>query len=181
MSRRHACLLYGVVALVAAGAGWWFGWQRHAVQLPREGDGVAQLFALTLPDAAGVRQPLAQWRGKVLVINFWAPWCGPCVEEMPELAALQRQLGNRDVQFVGIGIDSGPNIEEFLLKHKDIDYPLLVSGAEGLSLGRALGNLSGGLPFTVVTDRQGKIQHLKLGQIRKQDLLAWIYQVQAQP
>ncbi len=181
MNRRRKWGIYGAVALVAASGGLWLGWQQFN-PAPADLDAAAQkLLTQTLPDAAGQPQALAQWRGKVLVVNFWASWCAPCVEEMPELAALHWQFKDQGVQFVGIGIDSARNIEEFLSKNKGVDYPLLVSGFAGVSSMRSLGNPMGSLPFTLVIDRQGKIQHQRLGPIHKQDLTAWIHEVMAQP
>ncbi len=181
MNRRRKWGIYAAVALVAAAAGWWLGWQQFNPAPADLDAAVHKLLTQALPDAAGQPQALAQWRGKVVVVNFWAPWCAPCVEEMPELAALHRQFKDQGVQFVGIGIDSAHNIEEFVSKNRSIDYPLLVSGFSGVSLMRSLGNPMGGLPFTLVLDRQGKIQHQHLGPIHTLDLTAWIHEVMAQP
>ncbi|MFP3741288.1 TlpA disulfide reductase family protein, partial [Burkholderia sp. SIMBA_019] len=76
-----------------------------------------------LPDPAGAELDLSKLRGKTLVVNFWAPWCGPCVEEMPELTALHGEYAQRNVEFVGIGIDSASNIQQFL-KKVPVAYPL---------------------------------------------------------
>ena len=79
-------------------------------QSPRD---AAALLSLSLPDTSGRQQSLAQWRGKVVVVNFWATWCVPCREEMPEFVKIQHELGPRGLQFVGIAIDQAEKVEQF--------------------------------------------------------------------
>jgi thiol-disulfide isomerase/thioredoxin len=131
------------------------------------------LDAQTFNDADGQPQPFAQWSDRVLVVNFWATWCAPCVEEMPALQRAQRSYEKRGVTIVGVGIDSSSNIRDFRSR-LGLDLPLLAAGAGGSELGRALGNRAGALPFTVLIDRQGRIRQRKLGQIRGEELTAWI-------
>ena len=130
---------------------------------------VDSLFAQSMPDAAGVTQKLAQWRGKPMVVNFWATWCGPCVEEMPELSALQATLAPRRIQIIGIGIDSPTNIREFAGKYK-IAYPLYVAGMSGTDLSKQFGNPSGSLPYTVLIDSSGKVAKTYLGKLKMEEL-----------
>jgi thiol-disulfide isomerase/thioredoxin len=130
---------------------------------------VAELFATTLSDASGQQHNLSQWRGKTLVVNFWATWCNPCVEEMPELSALQNSSNNKSLQIIGIGIDSAPNISEFSLKNK-ITYPLYVADTLGVELGRKFGNQAGGLPFTVIITPNGQIKKSYLGRLKLDEL-----------
>ncbi|BDD92583.1 TlpA disulfide reductase family protein [Pandoraea sp. XJJ-1] len=166
MVKRIVPLL--ILALVGLAAGFWFG---HRNQAPANAPdaAVAQLLATRLPDLAGNEQAISQWRGKTLVINFWAPWCGPCVEEMPDLQALSSEFKGKNVQFVGIGIDTAPNMIAFEQKVK-VDYPLLVAGYAGTDLARALGNKAGALPYTVVVDPQGRLHYQKLGRITSDEV-----------
>ena len=99
-----------------------------------------------------------------LLINFWATWCPPCVSEMPELVALQNDWGSKNLQVVGIGIDSPSNIREFAEKHK-ITYPLLLGGLEGSELSRQFGNQSGGLPFTILIGPDGSVRQTYMGRL----------------
>lgn len=161
MSKRIVILL--ILALAGLAAGFWFG-QRNQQPTTAQDAAVAQLFATRLPDLNGNEQAVSQWRGKTLVVNFWAPWCGPCVEEMPDLQALATEFGGKNVQFVGIGIDSAQNMIAFEQKVK-VDYPLLVAGYAGTDLARALGDKAGALPFTVVIDPQGRLHYEKLGRV----------------
>jgi thiol-disulfide isomerase/thioredoxin len=125
---------------------------------------VQALYARSLPDPSGQPQALAQYRGKVTVINFWASWCAPCVKEMPALSGLQRRYARQDVHFVGIGVDSLKNVSRYLT-NATIDYPVYVAGFGGTELARQLGNATGGLPFTVVIDQAGHVRGSRLGAI----------------
>lgn len=133
------------------------------------------LLAESLPDAAGKLQPLAQWQGKILVINFWATWCAPCVKEMPALSALQTELADKKIHIIGIGIDSAKNVGAFADKYA-ISYPLYVAGMGGSQFSRAFGNQAGGLPYSVVVGGDGQIRKTYLGEldiaVLRRDLLA---------
>jgi thiol-disulfide isomerase/thioredoxin len=126
------------------------------------GDAVPELFAQTYPDAHGGSQALAQWKGRPMLINFWATWCGPCVKEMPELDALRGR--HPGVQFVGIAIDTSANVVKFLAKIP-VKYQILVAGPGSIGLMRKLGNGPGALPFTVVLDADGRIRKQILGTV----------------
>ena len=161
-------LAYGLIAFTALGAGVYFGMGTYApAPAPAQ---TTRLFEQIFPNSQGQPQALAQWRGKILVVNFWAPWCPPCVEEMPELATWQHQMQGRNVQLIGIGVDSAANISAFMAKNKNIDYPLLVAGAAGIELSQQLGNPQGGLPYTVVIDAQGRVKYQKSGRIALPEL-----------
>jgi thiol-disulfide isomerase/thioredoxin len=111
---------------------------------------------------------MSSTKGKALVVNFWAPWCAPCVEEMPELSALSetwsRQYGNKTLT-LGIGIDSPSAVQRFA-KNRPVKYPLVATGVEGMSLLSRLGNDAGGLPFTVLINPAGKITERILGRFK---------------
>ena len=109
------------------------------------------------------------WRQKVLVVNFWASWCPPCVEEMPTLDKLQQEFLKQNVLFVGIGIDSPSNIREFLEK-TSVSYPIVIGGLEGSNISKQMGNAQGALPYTVIVNTQGKATSSKLGKISEEEL-----------
>lgn len=132
---------------------------------------VDQLFGQSLNDLAGAPQPLAKWRGKPLVVNFWATWCGPCVQEMPELSELAGHDGGKNFNVIGIGIDSPSNMNEFATKHK-IAYPLYVGGMGGTEISRAFGNNNGGLPYTVLIGADGQVKKTYLGKLKFDELRA---------
>ncbi|AFT87160.1 TlpA family protein disulfide reductase [Paraburkholderia phenoliruptrix] len=136
----------------------------HGAQPASRESAVAQFWAAPVTTADGKPESLTVFKGRPIVVNFWASWCGPCVEEMPALSQLQRDYANKGIQFVGLGVDSEKNVQTFLQKVK-VAYPVYVTGFGGADLARAFGNTAGGLPFTVVIDANGNIRSTKLGQI----------------
>lgn len=178
MPERRAVIALGVVAAAAAAAGVGAGVWRSNVNT-RDFSAAASLFALTLQDAAGTAQPLAQWRGRPLVVNFWAPWCAPCVEEMPDLQRVRDDYRGRGVEVIGLGIDTAARIRAFREQHA-ITLPLLVAGAEGSSLGNQLGNTAGALPYTVLISADSRVLERKLGRIRPEELRTWLDKVAPQ-
>lgn len=129
------------------------------------------LMAQTLPDAMGKMQDLSQWKGKHLIVNFWATWCPPCVEEMPELNKLQQDMASRNIQVLGLGIDSPEKIKEFSIKHH-ISYPLYIAGMNGAELSRMMGNDTGGLPYTLLISADGEVKKKYLGKLKMEELRA---------
>jgi thiol-disulfide isomerase/thioredoxin len=160
VTRFTRLFLFAAVALLALTGGYFA--QVWLTTGTRERDAGEVLLATRLNDPAGAPQPMAQWQGKVLVVNFWATWCPPCQKEIPEFIRLQQRYGPKGVQFVGIAIDNTAQVMGFMAKH-GMNYPVLMARREGLDLARAAGNRLGGLPFTVVIDRQGKAAHIELG------------------
>lgn len=114
------------------------------------------LFDWSFADVAGKPQPLAQWKGQLLVINFWATWCPPCLKEIPAFVDLQQRLGPRGLQFVGIALDEVAAVQPFLTDH-GINYPVLLGDQDVARFMTTLGNHIGALPFTVVVGRDGKV------------------------
>jgi thiol-disulfide isomerase/thioredoxin len=131
----------------------------------------AGLYAQSLNDLAGKPQSLARWQGKPLLVNFWASWCAPCVQEMPELSALAAADGGKRFNVIGIGIDSPANLVQFTQKTK-VSYPLYVGGMGATDLARGLGNANGGLPYTVLVGADGKVIKTYLGKLKFDQLKA---------
>ncbi|CAM3590036.1 Thioredoxin domain-containing protein [Bordetella sputigena] len=127
----------------------------------------AGLLAQTYPDLQGKPQPLAQWKSKPLVVNFWATWCPPCVKEMPELDELHKR--HPQVGFLGLAVDTAPNVVKFVSK-VPVSYTLLVAGPGVIDVMRKLGNAPGGLPFTLVLAADGRIRKQILGPVDIADL-----------
>jgi peroxiredoxin len=128
------------------------------------------LFSTSLPDQSGKSVALAAYKGKPLIVNFWARWCIPCREEIPELRTLAKEHRAKGLTVLGIGLeDNAPNVQEFI-KAYEMDYPLLFAQSQGMELMKALGNSKAGLPFTVFIDRKGMIVGHKLGRISRSQL-----------
>lgn len=156
--------LYGLIALLALAGGIvaqrWTGSDPAPVPLPEP----------VLRDLGGSIRTLAEWRGKVVVLNFWATWCPPCRDEIPEFVRLQQELGETGLQFIGIAIDEPDAVRDFL-KETSINYPVLIGGEEAPAWADSLGNSLSALPFSVVFDRNGKTAHAHTGIFRREQLL----------
>lgn len=165
MHRTRVLVL--VAAILAAGAG--FFAYRATLSDRSVAEGVAELMRLRLPDIFGKDQGLAQWRDKVLIVNFWATWCEPCREEVPVLLRVQAKHASNGAQIVGISLDSVDKVRQFAIEYR-IGYPLLVGSMEIIDLTRRLGNKAAGLPYTVVLDKSGRVVKTHLGGITEVEL-----------
>lgn len=165
-TRRLALALMGGACL---GGGAWFAWRDDRGRSELGAAALETFLTARWTDAEGRPFDAAALRGRPLVLNFWATWCPPCVEEMPELDALSRELAPKGVQVVGIGIDSAAKIQQFSQK-SGFSYPLLPAGASGAELTRAFGNASAALPYTVVIGRDGRIRERILGRFKLESL-----------
>src|SRR5262249_21406610 len=125
MKRRHFLLGSAVVGVAALAAGIYAGLTNRPQNTSLRGQSAATLLQLTLPDVDGEQESLSQWAGKVLIVNFWATWCAPCREEMPEFVTFQQEFGAKGVQFVGIAVDEGVKVKQFATELK-LNYPALI-------------------------------------------------------
>lgn len=156
------------LALAALAAGIWLA-QTYYAPTPPTTSAVSELWQLGFPDNQGHEQPLSQWRGQVVVLNFWASWCAPCREEIPDFVALRTQHRPKGVEFVGIAIDNPANVTQFL-QRLSVNYPILIGEGAAHALARQLGNPTGALPYTVVLDRDGRVVLAHLGRLPRATL-----------
>ena len=157
----------GIVAVVAglsaaAGAAYHL-WSRGNDEQAAAVERVLQARAV---DVQGASQSLEQWRGRVLVVNYWATWCAPCREEIPMFVRMQERYGARGLQFVGIAIDQPDKVAEFAQEFR-VNYPLVLGGVDSIELLRQVGNRAGVLPYTLVIDRKGNLVSREPGGVKE--------------
>jgi len=170
MNTRRRTWLYGGVAAVAAAAGVGGAWWRHRV----DGDSAldAAFWTLRFDRPEGGELALQAHRGKPLLINFWATWCPPCVEELPMIDRFFRDHAANGWQVVGLAIDQPSAVRRFL-ERTPVSFPNGLAGLQGTDLVKRLGNPGGGLPFTLVVDAGGSVAARKIGKLEPADLQAW--------
>jgi len=136
----------------------------------QEGGGLDALFSAAMLDIHGEPMTLAEFRGKPLIVNFWARWCVPCRDEIPELVTFQAQHQKQGLVILGIALEDEPGkVRDFLAAY-EVNYPVALVGDAGLALMQALGNDVMGLPFTLFIDRNGEIVWVRRGVLKKSDL-----------
>lgn len=168
--QRRTALSWGVAAAAgAAGAGlaWW-----RLRPGPVRSEAESAFWASRFDSPAGVPLALQAWQGRPLLVNFWATWCPPCVEELPLLNAFYREQSGKGWQVLGLAVDQPAAVRRFLDK-LPLAFPVGMAGLAGTELARSLGNPSGGLPYSVVFDRKGQVTHRKIGKLSAAELAQW--------
>ncbi|MDO8706375.1 MAG: TlpA disulfide reductase family protein [Sulfuricaulis sp.] len=171
MSSTFKNLLLLILAVLALMAGYW------AAQTLRSNPeitttlsyGGGAMIDFTLPAVDGNKHSLKEWRGKVIVLNFWATWCPPCREEIPLFIALQKKHGADNFQTIGVAIDNKTAVMLYR-QSEGMNYPILIGNDTTMGLMADYGNRTGSLPFTVIIDRSGSIAVRKLGAFDKNEL-----------
>jgi thiol-disulfide isomerase/thioredoxin len=167
---RRRWLVAAGAAAAAGGAGlaWWRS--RDASSASDTLD--PALWSLRFGAPAGAAHELAHFRGKPLLINFWATWCPPCVREMPALDRFHREFSSRGWQVLGLAADQPEPVRQFLAR-APVGYPIGLVGFGGIDLSRRLGNLTGGLPFTVLLDSRSRVAQRHSGETHFEQLASW--------
>ena len=167
MTRPLRALLIAVAAAIALAGG-----ILAPLTLRAEPPGTVDVSVLTVAqfkDLSGQTGSLERWQGQVLIVNFWASWCPPCLEEIPGLVRIHREWVGKGVQVVGIAVDSADNAR-VAAAQLDVSYPVLIAGMEVIDLTRRLGNRPGALPYTLILDRNRKVIATHLGIISEAEL-----------
>ena len=163
--------LYTTVGAVAASAGvaasWWMRrTDTEATPVP------TAIWDMRFDAPAGPALAMRGFAGKPLLLNFWATWCPPCIEELPLLDAFFTQNKANGWQVIGIAVDQLSAVQGFL-QRMPLQFPVAMAGLQGIELSRSLGNISGALPFTLVLGSNGAVLHRKMGRVSVEDLAAW--------
>lgn len=168
-SRRRTLLYAGIGAAAAVAGAAVAIWEWQGIGSGRVDP---SLWSANFESPAGPPIAMQAYRGKPLVLNFWATWCPPCVEEMPLLDAFSRQNGGKNIQVIGLAIDQPSAVRAFL-QRTPVSYPIGLAGLGGTELSKTLGNDSGGLPFTVVIGAGGDVVQRRMGRVSPADLGRW--------
>jgi thiol-disulfide isomerase/thioredoxin len=163
--------MYAGVAALAAIAGVGVAWKHQALGA-LSADALATLWATEFDTPTGESLPMKSLQGHPLVINFWATWCTPCIEEMPLIDAFFRENELKGWQVIGLAIDQPSRVRQFLTQFP-VNYKIGLAGLNGTDIGKMLGNDVGGLPFTVVLDANGHLIQRKLGKLSAEDIQKW--------
>jgi thiol-disulfide isomerase/thioredoxin len=171
MSLSRRTWVAAALAAGAAGAGvsWW---RLRPNEVLTESEQAFWGLSFNTPDGRQTLD-LGAWRGKPLLLNFWATWCPPCVEELPLLNAFYEQHKAKGWQVLGLAVDQPASVIKFTEK-LPIVFPVGMAGLAGADLSRTLGNPTGGLPYTVVFGADGVVLHRKIGKVSQQDLDQWV-------
>lgn len=172
MKRHGIWIALGGAAVLAVAISYQIGFkEKNQAPAPFVRASASAIMGLPLTDVTGRTQHLEQWRGKVLVVNYWATWCSPCRDEMPGFSRLHQKFQSKGVQFVGISTDDAAKIIEFQ-KETPVSYPLLIGDMNTMTKSAELGNSRQALPFTAVFDREGNLAMTRLGRWSEADLEA---------
>lgn len=162
-------------ALLGLAAGGWYDRAPEApvpagVKVLRPGDKRAEL---ELPDPEGRPRRLSEWDGQLLLVNFWASWCGPCRAEMPLLDRVGTVWAGKGIQVVGVAIDDADAVRTFL-KNSPVHYPILVDASNGTDPSLIFGDTRSVLPYSVLIGRDGTILATRSGSFTQASLTAWL-------
>jgi thiol-disulfide isomerase/thioredoxin len=174
MKRRW---LFGGAALASLGAG--IGvrqWQTQRIG-NAEPSIAGDFWGMSFPTVEGRPLPMSAFRGRPLLLNFWATWCPPCIKEMPEIDRFFRAQGPQGWQVLGLAVDKAGPVQAFLARNP-VAYPIALAGFDGVEVSIALGNAGSGLPFTVAFGRDGAVARRKAGETNEAELSSWAREIQ---
>ncbi|UPG95045.1 TlpA family protein disulfide reductase [Luteibacter aegosomatissinici] len=174
--RRGPTFWIVLLAVAAAALGLWLEYRR---QHPSQIDGVTiAVVGDMAPDATwlstdGKPRPLKDWRGKKVLINFWATWCGPCRQEMPLLSAAAKGASDHGVMILGVAEDIAPAVRAHLLKDP-VAYPIVIGASDAPGGSLSFGNTRQVLPYSVLVGADGRILRRKMGTFSEAELAEWL-------
>ncbi len=169
-------LLYVVAAVAAASTG--LALRQHELAQRRADTQAlvspetlgAPAAALQLPDLDGQMHALSDYRGRVVLVNFWATWCPPCLREIPTLQQVRTRYRDHGFEILGVAVDGAEAVRAFVAEH-GIGYPQLIAGPTGSGVMAAFGNRHGVLPYSLLVDRAGTVRMAHAGALESEDLV----------
>ena len=164
-ARRRVLGSAAVLGLVAGGL---YSWYRNTPSSPSPQE-LQQLWATNYQHPNGEDVNWSQFKGKPLIINFWATWCAPCVEEMPLIDRFYKENASNGWQVLGLAIDQPSRVKSFLTQ-TPVSYPIVLAGLGGTELSQTLGNKSGALPFTIILSANERVLLKKIGKLKAEEL-----------
>ena len=172
--RRRALTVGVAVAAAAAGiaGSWWMSNNTPSGGQTKAANDLPELWGQMFDTPKGEKLAMQSLRGKPLLINFWATWCPPCVDELPLLERFYSENKAKGVQIVGLAADKPEAVSKFLLK-MPLTFPIALVGMPGIGLSKSWGNLVGGLPFSVMLAADGHVMQRKMGKLSESDLRLW--------
>lgn len=174
MTPARRAITGAAVGLAAAAAGGGLAWWRARTSEAERATDALWTLQFERPD--GGELVMANFRGKPLLVNFWATWCVPCIRELPALQRFAREHSARGWQVVALAVDQAVPVLEFVARFK-LDLPVGLAGIDGLEWQRAMGNTAGGLPFSVMLDGQGRVRQRRLGESHYDELVRWASEI----
>lgn len=173
--RRHFLTVgIGLAAGVAgAGGAWWQANKAPSKQLEPVIIALEDIWNMQFDTPDDGKLAMQTLRGKPLLVNFWATWCPPCVDELPLLESFYRQHKRKSMQIVGLAADKPEAVRAFL-KKLPLTFPIGITDLSGIALSKSWGNLAGGLPFTVMLAANGQVMQRKMGKLSEEDLKMWL-------
>jgi thiol-disulfide isomerase/thioredoxin len=180
LMQRRQLLTAGVAAaaaLAGAGAAYWQGKQEPQEESNKLAIGgrndLNDLWQMQFDTPDGGKLAMQSLKGKPLLINFWATWCAPCVEELPLLERFYSQNKTKKLQMLGLAADKPAAVQTFL-KKLPLSFPIGITDLAGIALSKSWGNLAGGLPFSVMLAADGRVMQRKMGKLSEDDLKTWL-------
>ena len=130
-----------------------------------------QRIEFAMVDIDGTTRNIKDWDGQIILLNFWATWCPPCLKEIPDFIEVQQRFQDQGFQIIGIAVDDENDVRKFAAE-MEMNYPVMAGEVEAIELSEKYGNSIGGLPYSAIIDKNGKITHTITGELSKDRLLS---------